>query len=159
MPTARLLGTATLLLLLPWFAPGCTTPSQSYEVEVINKTAGPLSVGLVRSGAAASGWTGPEHVLMGAPALAHKRWGALIPPGRSKVVAAEGGFTTGVYFRAYASDGTIEELASFDSKSIDRLDEPVRPGRSAYAVTDRTGRLTADEVPPAPQDPPTPKPQ
>lgn len=149
MPRAPL-----FILLAVWMCSlsACTGQRYSFEVEVTNSTRVPLAAGFVKympGGMRPSpeeGWTAPEDVAIDAPPLTDRRWGRVIPPGRTAVLGPQKGrFPEGIrpMLRVYAGDHPIDELLAFRRDDPDRLDIHLWPGRSSYVVTMENGRLAA----------------
>jgi len=130
----------------------CAGPRYSFEVEITNATPGPLAAGFVKyipggqRPGLEEGWTAPEDVAINAPPLTDRRWGRLIPAGRTVVLGPQKGrFPEGIrpMLRVYAGDYTIDELLAFRRDDPDRLDIHLWPGRSSYVITMENGRLSA----------------
>lgn len=150
MRRTLLLPSLGLLMLMV----GCSTPKYTFHVQVTNAGDKPLTAGLVKwtppsSGLRASvedGWAAPEDVAINAPALSGRHWGVLIAPGETKVLGPqEGAFRSGVTaaLRLYSGDHTVDELISYGRTDPDRLDVPLMPGESIFAVSNRSGKLVA----------------
>jgi hypothetical protein len=147
-----------LALLLAALACGCGNPTYLYEVQVKNGTKQPLSVGLVKAGRdAIERWAGPEHIAIGAPELMDRKWGFLVQPGFATALPPVEG-PVGGRLRVYVGDRPIKELLTVNQGDPDRLDIVLTPGRSAYEVHTRTGKLQADTVPWTEPPPPPRKP-
>lgn len=139
-------------LLLLVFASACSTTKLTYVVEVVNKTPLPLSVGLVKNGGQiAEGWTSPEQVAINAPHLMERKWGTLVPAGRSVVIGPqEGAFESGTdaSLRIYSGDVLVSAAIAYGRSDPGRLDIRVMPGRSGFQINmdGRTGGLQAMPV-------------
>lgn len=135
------------LLLL---AGGCAAPKQTFQLELLNATNRPISIGLVKNGPPVEeGWTSPSEIAINAPQLTDRRWGMLIEPGQTAVIGPKTGrFPSGTLaiLRAYAGNPTIEELLAYGRDDPDRLDIYLWPGSSSYVIDTLDGRLKATNV-------------
>lgn len=131
---------------------GCSS-SYRYEMQVINNTKRPLSVGPVLPGSqVVPGWTGPEHIAISAPQLMDQRWGAtgagpLLPGEALYLVREDTPFAQRGRLRVYDGDRTIKDLVSISDGDPDRVDILVFPGRNAFIINSSGGRLTAQPTP------------
>ena len=135
---------------------GCSTPKHTFQVQVTNAGDAPLTAGLIKhapqftSGglrpSVEDGWAAPEDVLINAPALAERHWGMVIAPGETKTLGPlDGAFRSGVTaaLRVYTGDHSVMDLASYSRTDPGRLDIPLMPGQSSYAISNRSGKLVA----------------
>lgn len=132
---------------------GCTnTKTGTFEVEVINRTASPLSVGLVKNGPPAEkNWDSPEMIAFAAPGLTNKHWGMLVGPSETRRIGPQSGvFEKGSapFLRIYRGDLTINQLLAINRQSTDRTSVPLLIGKSFVTVTEESGRLKAEYVRP-----------
>src|SRR5688500_11275940 len=71
----------SMICVLAGLLVGCASPKATFEISVTNRTAFPISVGLVKVGGQVEGpWAGPEHIAALAPSLGERKWGTLIRP-------------------------------------------------------------------------------
>ena len=140
----------------------CTQAAKAtFQVQVINKTPGPISVALVKDAplghrpAVEEGWAAPEDVALGAPQLSERHWGRLVQPGQAILIGPlTGEFPRGIYaaLRVYEGNHTIGELVAFNQEDPDRLDVILEQGLSAFIIERKDRRLQA--VPTQPIGPP-----
>lgn len=132
-------------VMLITFVAACSTPKRTYQVEVMNISSVPLSVGLVKTGGSVQqGFTAPEHVAINAPDLVSKKWGTLVGPGQTKVIGPiKGKFepNSDAVLRVYAGDLAVDQLIAYGKKDPGRLDIFVPPGRSGFVIDQRSGVL------------------
>jgi hypothetical protein len=133
-------------LLLLTFAAACSTAhKRTYQVEVMNISSVPLSVGLVKTGGSVQeGFTAPEHVAINAPDLVSKKWGTLVKPGQTRLIGpAKGKFepNSEAILRIYAGDLAVDQLIAYGRKDPGRLDIYIPPGASTFVIDQRNGVL------------------
>lgn len=139
-----------VVAVLAAWAGACSAPKYTFQVEIMNIGATPLSADFVKvDGPAVDGFTGPEHVAIYAPDLSQKRWGTLIGPGQTKTIGPKRGkFEPGSHavLRVYAGDLPIDQLITFGRKDPGRLDIYLVPGRSGYVIDQKNGVLKASPL-------------
>src|SRR4051812_12870701 len=126
--------------------PACTQEQKrSFEIAIRNDTVRPISVGLVKNGPPQEeGWIAPHEVMMMAPQLSERKWGAVLKPGETKVLGPYWGrFEPGTQaiLRIYAGTPTIEEMVSYSREDPERLDIYLFPGKSGLVIEYGGGRL------------------
>jgi len=148
------IAVAALLLLL---AAGCSNlRDQSYDVMVINRTARPLTVGLVKNGPEFEWtWAAPEDIAVQHPAARGVHWGAIVAPGATGELTNTGRFARGVMavLRVYAGVREFDEMLAMGREDADRVNVLVPPGHGAVIVVERNNQLEALYKRPMPAPP------
>jgi hypothetical protein len=150
MPRPVLISVVLPLLLL---SAGCVErdATANFDIEVTNKSASPLSAGLIKNGPPLEeGWAAPHEIAINAPHLGDRKWGTLIPPGQSTTISQTGRFGSGVsaILRAYSGDLTIDQLKAFSRDDPDFVEVYLYPGAHHYIIgPDVNGHLTATAAP------------
>jgi len=140
-----------LLLFAAPLAPGCSSPTHTYDVSVRNDTARPLMVGLAKDGPPYEDlWASPEDLAIESPKPPERQWGVPVPPGKTGSVNDVKGTLdrgTRAYVRVYQGAAELSEFLAIGRRSPNRIDLPLKPGGNAFVVTDTGGRLTAERQP------------
>jgi hypothetical protein len=153
MPPLRSLPFLALIL-----AVGCASPKATFQVTVTNRSASPISIGLVKIGGAIEpAWAGPEHIAARAPRLGDRRWGTLLrPTGTTTLGPLSGTFYRGskAVLRVYQGDHDMDGLNAFSRTDPGRADIDVLPGISYYVVEDARAGIKVIQADPrqAPPD-------
>jgi hypothetical protein len=148
MPYERLAvpGLLTLLAL----AAGCM-PKATFDVTIVNRTDGPITVGIVKEGEPREDHlAGPDQWAIDSPIESLPRWGHVIPAGRTMDSGPiTGQFPRGAlaYLRAYRGEHNIANLIAIGNSSPDRAEALLYPGPSQWVVLiDPSGVLRVQRV-------------
>jgi hypothetical protein len=143
----RSLCVAAALLIVA--AVGCA-PKATFELTVLNKTNGPVTVGLVKTGPPYEAeWASPEDQALESSVDGMPPWGHVVPPGRAlDSPAVTGAFPEGTlaYLRIYRGERRNAELMAISSPSPDRVEVLLFPGRNVVIVTTDASGLHAGRV-------------
>ena len=126
-------------------------PEATFELTVVNKTDGPVTVGLVKNGPPLeSAWATPEESALGSSVDAMPPWGHVVPAGRTlDSPPVTGAFPQGTlaYLRVYRGERRNAEILASSGPSPDRAEVLLFPGRNVVIVTtDASGALRAGRV-------------
>jgi len=127
--------------------------SKTYQVTVVNQTATPITVGVVKDhGPSEEGLTPVERLAIDSSLESMGPWGFVIPPGKTgDTQPITGKFSGGAqaYLRVYRGTGTNAELISVGSSNPHRLDVLLFPGaRNEIIVKDGSKKLEFVRVSP-----------
>lgn len=133
---------------------GCTsTRTDTFDVEIRNDTAGPVTLSLAKDGPPYEPtWATPEDVAIESPKRREEWAGGpsgmgVVPPGKTaSVKGLTGRFDGGSsgFLRAYAGDLTISQMLSKSNGSPDRVDVPLAPGANRIVLVEKSGRITVE---------------
>ena len=138
-----------VLLMVLAVQGGCKQyATATFQVTVTNSTPQPLSVGLVKNGPPfESEWAAPHEIAIALPDSGGRRWGELVPPGKSATLGPMSGKfdrEVSAILRAYRGNPTIDDLLAVPAESADRVDIYLQPGQSAHVIrADGAGRLAS----------------
>ena len=129
---------------------GCA-PKATFDLTIMNQTAGPVTVGLVKDGPPPEpAWAAPEDQALETRLEAMSPWGHVIPPGRTMdSPPISGTFPQGTvaYLRVYAGKHSNAQLLAISRSSPDRTEALLFPGHSNIVVrTDEAGHLRAERA-------------
>lgn len=138
------------LALVALVAGGCGS-SKSYQVEVQNQTAQPVTLWLTKDGPPAEeGWHSPEE-LAAMPADARPGYDlAVVPPGKTgETGKVSGKFPSGTnaVLRVYQGGQELYHIIQSQqpgARRIERADQPLKPGKNKLAVVEHHGRLVVE---------------
>lgn len=146
-----------LLLALSAVSTGCaSTRTDTFDIEVRNATAKPLTLSLAKDGPPyEAAWARPEDAAIETPQL-RERWvggetgmGQLLAPGKTAFIKElHGKFAdrSHGYVRAYAGDlsKSISQMLARGPDSPDRVDVPLMPGPNRIVIREKASRLVAE---------------
>jgi hypothetical protein len=141
------------LSLLAFVVIGCQSiQTRTYDVNVKNDSAKPITIWLTKNGPAwESGWKSPEDIAIESPKANEKIAGVVVPAGKT----ASTGKMTGKFapnvdaiLRIYLGQQTFNELLAINQDSPDRIDFILRPGRNDVLVTDDGSGVKASRTGP-----------
>jgi hypothetical protein len=155
-------GVVLIALAALAFSGGCAQ-TRRYNVEVLNRTSDPITIGLAKEGGPFEGHlASPEELAVGTPASDENLWPSeVVPPGRIGYTRVEGKFDgrSELTLRVYGGKRTLSEILSIGRGSDDRVETALRPepARNKLVVTRQEHRLQAQLVDQLPQTQPVEK--
>jgi hypothetical protein len=133
---------------------GCSSHrKETFDINVTNSTAGPVTISLAKDGPPyEAAWATPEDVAIESTRYRERGGMQVIPPGKTAFVEKlTGRFDPNVqgFLRVYAGDVTLSEMLSRSRGSPGRVDVPLAPGRNNIRVVDQGGQIAAQVEQPA----------
>jgi hypothetical protein len=141
---------ALLIVALLLFITGCSGPTKTYSVAVKNELDQPITVWLTKSGPPVeASWLSPEQLATYENPRGEKIAGRAVPPGKvAETGNQKGHFPSGTeaVLRVYLGQHTLDELLATNTRSLNRVDVTLSPGRSDLVVQQKDGKLTVDSA-------------
>jgi hypothetical protein len=134
-----------LMFLLAAIATGCMADKRTYQITVKNQTSTPLTIGQVKEGYPYEElWASPEDLALDSPRGGDQIWGVIVAPGKARTTEPfEGRFDAraSAWLRVYLGRLTFSELLAISSRSPNRVDVRLHPGRNTVVITQSNGAL------------------
>jgi uncharacterized lipoprotein len=142
---------AVSMVLLVSLLAGCAQ-TRRYNVQVLNQTAEPITVGLAKEGGPfEQGLASPEAAALSTPSSDENVWrSTVVGPGRIADTRVEGKFDgrSALLVRVYAGKRTLSDVLSISRGSTERSETVLQPepALNKLVVTRQSGRIQIDPV-------------
>ncbi len=139
---------ATVVIVMFMFLSGCGGASRSYEVNVRNESAQPVTVWLTKSTPPyEAAWKPPEQLAIERPGSEELLGGVIIPAGQAGSTGkVTGRFSadTDAILRVYLGEYSISGLLAISRGSPNRIEVILKPGMNNLSVRNRGGRTVVE---------------
>jgi hypothetical protein len=148
----RIACASVVLILAALALSGGCAQTRRYNVEVMNQTSEPITIGLAKDGGPFEPHlASPEEVAVGTPAADENLWPSeVVTPGRTGFTRVEGKFDghSELLLRIYAGKLTLSEILSIGRGSTERVETVLRPepAMNKLIVTRQDSQLHAEMV-------------
>jgi hypothetical protein len=140
-------------LLLLFLIVGCQSiENRTYDVNVVNDSAKPVTIWLTKNGPAyEDGWRSPEDLAIQSPRMNEKIAGVVVQPGKTAStgpIAGQFAPHVDAILRVYLGQKTFDEILAINRDSLDRIDVVLKPGANRIAVSDNGSGVNAVRIGP-----------
>ncbi len=141
-----------LLMALSLAAVAGCAETRRYNVEVLNRTQAPLTIGLAKQGPPFEAHlASPEQAAVGTPSSDETLWpSTVVEPGKVGYTRIEGKFDkrSVLELRVYAGKRGLSDVLAVPRGAGDRIDTTLapEPSRNKFVVARENGRLAATAV-------------